>query len=126
LYNATTLATGDESAMNFAPFSALFLANFPEIVKSEVQLRRIPLQRTSENPQNANFALSGFCEVRLRRYELPPFSPSSARTLFLSQSSYFWPLGTAALSNVYYVRGAAIREGSRVEAHVGNSSKRFY
>src|SRR5215216_6392893 len=40
LYNATTLARGDESPMNFAPFIALFLANFRECPKGEV--RRIP------------------------------------------------------------------------------------
>jgi hypothetical protein len=31
LYNATTLASGDELAMNFAPFSTLFLPNFSEL-----------------------------------------------------------------------------------------------
>src|SRR5688572_1669864 len=44
LYNATTLASGDELAMNFAPFSKLFLPNFSELCKDEV--RRIPLPRT--------------------------------------------------------------------------------
>src|SRR5215204_3164178 len=32
--------------------------------KPRPELRRILLKRTSENPQNANFALSGFCELR--------------------------------------------------------------
>src|SRR5829696_5453880 len=32
LYNATTLASGGESPMNFAPFIALFLANFREFL----------------------------------------------------------------------------------------------
>jgi hypothetical protein len=33
LINAPTLALGDESPMNFAPCSALFLANFENSVK---------------------------------------------------------------------------------------------
>jgi hypothetical protein len=36
----------DEFWMNFVPFRALFLANFVEFYKSEVQLRRIPIPRT--------------------------------------------------------------------------------
>jgi hypothetical protein len=36
--------------------AAKFGANFGELRKSEVQLRRILLKRTSENPQKAKFA----------------------------------------------------------------------
>jgi hypothetical protein len=39
LYNATTLAIGEESALNFVLLSALFLANFYEkaqFVKADV------------------------------------------------------------------------------------------
>jgi hypothetical protein len=43
LCNATTVAIGDESAMNFVPFIALFLANFAKSPKGEV--RRIPILR---------------------------------------------------------------------------------
>jgi hypothetical protein len=32
LTNAATLASGDEQAMNFVPFRALFLANFREFI----------------------------------------------------------------------------------------------
>src|SRR5918994_6468814 len=47
--------------------------------------------RTSENPQNANFALSAFSEVSLSRYVgslSSLFSPQPY--LSLTQSSYFW------------------------------------
>jgi hypothetical protein len=47
LYNAIMLASGDESPMNFAPLSTLFLANFREHPTGEV--RRIPLLGTSVN-----------------------------------------------------------------------------
>jgi hypothetical protein len=47
LYNATTVASGDESAMNLVPFRALFLANFGESPKGEV--RRISIPRTRMN-----------------------------------------------------------------------------
>src|SRR5215217_1264874 len=40
----------------------MLAVNFLELRNGEV--RRILLKRTSENPQNANFALSGFCELR--------------------------------------------------------------
>jgi hypothetical protein len=47
---ATTLAIGDESAMNSRRTSKNALnANFVELRKSEVQLRRIPLPRTWVN-----------------------------------------------------------------------------
>jgi hypothetical protein len=37
LYNATTLARGDEFPMNFVPFRALFSANFGEFLFCEVR-----------------------------------------------------------------------------------------
>src|SRR5215203_4416071 len=47
LHNVATLASGDESPMNFVPFRALFLANFRERLIGEV--RRIPIPRTRVN-----------------------------------------------------------------------------
>jgi hypothetical protein len=38
--------------------------NFRELETLEVQLPRMLLKRTSENPQNANFAYTEFYEVR--------------------------------------------------------------
>jgi hypothetical protein len=46
LANATTLARGDEFQMNFVPCRALFLANFLEFLKAEVQ--------TSENAHSTH------------------------------------------------------------------------
>jgi hypothetical protein len=56
--------------------------------------------RTSANRKNAKFAVLKFSEVRPNgHYEGPLFSSSSLRTsLFLSQSSYFWPSGMVAPS----------------------------
>ena len=47
LSNATTVASGDEFRMNFAPLNRIFLANFGESPKGEV--RRIPILGTSVN-----------------------------------------------------------------------------
>src|SRR5215212_10286057 len=41
----------------------LRITNFLELRKAEVQLRRIPLKRTSENPQKAKFAEYLFYDV---------------------------------------------------------------
>ena len=43
-------------------------ANFREGATPEVLLPRIPFKRTSENPQNANFAKTEFYEVRMARF----------------------------------------------------------
>jgi hypothetical protein len=45
LTNATTVASGDESPMNLAPFSALLLANFRE--SPECELRQNGVLRSS-------------------------------------------------------------------------------
>src|SRR5215208_3287376 len=62
------------------------------------QLRRILIffyeyfiDRHSANRLSRKFVLRA-------RYEGPLFSPSSSRSLLLSQSSYFWPLGVVAPS----------------------------
>src|SRR5215211_1445184 len=61
---APTLKHGDELAMNFVPFSALFLANFRELRKAEVQLPRMPKRRSSQNsPSRACYELD---QKRLR------------------------------------------------------------
>ena len=38
LYNATTVASGDEFPMNFAPFRTIFWANFGELRYGEVRI----------------------------------------------------------------------------------------
>jgi hypothetical protein len=42
ILQSTMLMSSDESAMNFAPFTTLFLANFRELREAEVQLPRMP------------------------------------------------------------------------------------
>src|SRR5215212_11216247 len=57
LYNATTVASADESAMNFAPFRTLFLANFREFFLRDCM--KTPDRCRSGTPPSAENGLRG-------------------------------------------------------------------
>src|SRR5215216_5675911 len=91
------------------------VANFLELRIGEV--RRIPLKRTSENPQKAKFALKEFYEVRLSIFSevhlRDPAQPRSATVRGLAlQGHHLHPLIGPGVSRPGLASGASPPLGS--------------